>query len=122
LRLREGDLTYAQLQAQVNRAGNVFRAAGIGPEQRVAILLPDGAEFVAAFIGAMKIGAVPVPINTEAQPADLAFMLHDCRARALVAHTNHLSAATALEATLFRVGDTGTGCDFRAALERASAE
>lgn len=84
LRLRNGAVSYGELQGRVNRAGNALKAAGVVPEQRVAILLPDSPEFVAAFIGAMKIGAVPVPINTAARPAELAYMLGDCRARAVV--------------------------------------
>jgi benzoate-CoA ligase family protein len=84
LRLRAGIITYLELQERVNSAGNALRAAGVLPEQRVAILLPDGPEFVAAFIGAMKIGAVPVPLNTSARPNELAYMLGDCRARVIV--------------------------------------
>ncbi len=71
LRLAERDVSYLGLQELTNRAGNALRDAGIAPEQRVAILLPDGPEFVAAFVGAMKIGAVPVPMNTAARPAEL---------------------------------------------------
>jgi benzoate-CoA ligase family protein len=92
LRLRDRMVTYSELQSQVNRAGNALCALGVMPEQRVAILLPDGPEFVAAFIGAMKIGAVPVPLNTAARPHELSYMLGDCRARALVAHESLLAS------------------------------
>jgi benzoate-CoA ligase family protein len=84
LRLSDRTVTYAELQSLVNRAGNALSASGIQPEQRIGILLPDGVEFVAAFIGAMKIGAVPVPLNTAARPAELEYMLADCRARLVV--------------------------------------
>ena len=84
LRLIDGTVTYSELQALVHRAGNSLIAAGIQPEQRVAILLPDGVEFVATFIGAMKIGAVPVPLNTGTRPSELEYMLADCRARLVV--------------------------------------
>jgi benzoate-CoA ligase len=93
LHLPDGDVSYAELQALVNRAGNALTAMGVLPEQRVAILLPDCAEFVAAFIGAMKIGAVPVPLNTAARPAELSYMLGDCRARAQVADATLFKAA-----------------------------
>src|SRR5258707_13780601 len=53
-------------------------------EQRVLLALPDRPEFAEAFWGAMKIGAVPVPVS-DALPADeLAFMLEDSRARAVI--------------------------------------
>ncbi|MBV9168938.1 MAG: benzoate-CoA ligase family protein [Chloroflexi bacterium] len=84
LRMRDRDISYAELQRLCNRAGNALRQAGVEPEQRVAIVLPDGAEFVGTFIGAMKIGAVPVPMNTFGRAEDLAFMLRHSRARAVV--------------------------------------
>ena len=118
LRLVDGDLTYAELQALVNRTGNALCTAGVQPEQRVALLLPDGPEFVASFIAAMKIGAVPVPLNTSARPSELAFMLENSRARALVTTANLLRSAgdCAPQITLV-VGDT-----FDAGLETASVE
>jgi benzoate-CoA ligase len=53
-------------------------------EERVAILLPDLPEFAYAFFGAMKIGAVPVPVNTAFEPRDYEYLLNDSRARILV--------------------------------------
>jgi benzoate-CoA ligase family protein len=93
LHLPHGEVTYAELQTLVNRAGNALTAMGVMPEQRVAILLPDCAEFVAAFIGAMKIGAVPVPLNTAARPTELSYVLDDCRARVLISDTTRFNAA-----------------------------
>jgi benzoate-CoA ligase family protein len=110
-------ISYAELQTLVNRAGNALREAGVMPEQRVAILLPDGPRFVAAFIGAMKIGAVPVPMNTSAREAEVQFMLDDSRAQALVVD----------EGLVGRVGRCVSirlvaGASFEAALDRASPE
>jgi benzoate-CoA ligase family protein len=115
LRLDTGDVSYAELQTQVNRAGNVLRAAGVQPEQRVAILLKDGLEFVATFIGAMKIGAVPVPLNTFARPADQQFMLDDSRARAVVVEADLVNALELHSSQVLVLG-----VDFAAALETAS--
>jgi benzoate-CoA ligase family protein len=122
LRLVDGDLSYRDLQALVNRAGNALRQAGIEPEQRVAILLPDGPEFVAAFLGAMKIGAVPVPINTGARPPELRFMLQDSRARALVGHESLIGPIVEFVDRLFVVGGEQHERSLPAALERASPE
>src|SRR3954453_7933095 len=77
-------LTYWNLAALVNRTGNGLRSLGIAREDRVVLLLPDCPEFIATFLGAMKIGAVPVPVNTLATPEDLAYYLNDSRARAVV--------------------------------------
>src|SRR5215472_1353328 len=118
LRTAEGDVSYAELQGLVNRVGNALRVAGVMPEQRVAILLPDGPEFVATFIGAMKIGAVPVPMNTSARPNELRFMLDDSRARALVTDPALSSPiADGLPSIVFVVGDT-----YETAIKRSSPE
>jgi benzoate-CoA ligase len=77
-------LTYLALDALVNRAGNVLRSIGINPEQRVVLLLHDGPAFYAAFLGAIKIGAVPIPVNTMLRQADYQFILGDSRAVAAV--------------------------------------
>jgi len=86
LALIAGDcrLTYQQVQDLVNRAGNALLGLGVEAEQRVLILCLDCPEWVAAFWGAMKIGAVPVPVNTLMRPADYAYFLNDSRARVLV--------------------------------------
>jgi len=57
-------VTYAQLAEGVNRAGSVFKSLGVRPEQRVALLLLDTPDFAYCFFGAIKIGAVAVPLNT----------------------------------------------------------
>ena len=69
--------------------------SGLEPEQRVAMLLPDGLEWAAVFLGALRIGAVAVPLNTRLAPADWAAMLRDSRARVLVADAALLADAAA---------------------------
>src|SRR5262249_21214282 len=89
---------------------------------RVAIVLGDGVEFVATFVGAMKIGAVPVPLSTQLTPADLRALIADSRARAVVvdaALSDGLVDAEAWRAVLI-VGGEARRQDFAAALERAS--
>jgi len=75
----------------VDRTGNALRALGIEPEQRVALVLPDSPEFVAAFLGAIKIGAIPVTLSTLLTEGDYAYLLADCRARAVVVADRLLS-------------------------------
>ena len=78
-------VTYAELSALVDRAGHALRARGVEPEQRVALLLPDGVGFAAAFFAAIKIGAVAVPLNMRLASGDLRAILADCRPKVLVA-------------------------------------
>ena len=81
---RGGGTTYSQLQIGVNRAGNALRSLGIRIEDRVMLLLHDRVEFAQSFFGAIKIGAVPVPVNTRLGASDYAYLLEDSRARALI--------------------------------------
>ena len=76
----ERQLTYREVLEQVNRAGNALRALDVRIENRVLLLLLDGPEFVAAFFGAIKIGAVPIPTNTLLKPPDYEYLLNDSRA------------------------------------------
>src|SRR3972149_6294716 len=78
-------VTYAELFSLACRAGNALRAVGVEPEQPVALLLPDSPPFAAMFLGAMRIGAVPVPLNTRLRAADYEAILADSRAKVLVA-------------------------------------
>lgn len=78
-----GSYTYAGLAARTNRAGNVLRGLGIGAEDRVLMCMLDGIDFPALFWGAIKAGAVPVPISTMLTSADYDYLLRDSGARAL---------------------------------------
>jgi benzoate-CoA ligase family protein len=77
-------VTYAELTARAARAGNALRGLGLEPEQRVVLALQDTVDFPAVFLGAIKLGAVPVPVNTLLTPAEYVFMVRDSRARVLV--------------------------------------
>ncbi len=54
--------TYKEVRTLANRFGNLLIEAGVEPEQRVIIALPDGPEYVAALFGILKIGAVVVMV------------------------------------------------------------
>ncbi|NIR31199.1 MAG: benzoate-CoA ligase family protein [Gammaproteobacteria bacterium] len=79
-----GRYTYAELADRVNRAGNALRDLGVEMETRVMLCLLDAVDFPAAFFGAMKVGAVPIPVNTLLTSRDFDYMLRDSRARVLV--------------------------------------
>ena len=84
----EERVTYQQLFERTNRAGNALRAAGVRPQDRVLLLLLDSPEFLYAFFGAIKIGAVAVPVNTQARPRDYEYMLRDsCASVAIVSES-----------------------------------
>jgi benzoate-CoA ligase family protein len=77
-------VTYGQLLERVNRLGSALKKLGVRAEERVALLLLDTPEFAYGFFGAIKIGAVAVPMNTMVQPSEWEYMLNDCRARVAI--------------------------------------
>lgn len=76
--------TYREVSALSSRYGHELRARGIGMEDRVFIVLDDGVEWVAAFFGALKVGATVMFLNPQATRDELAFYLEDSRARAII--------------------------------------
>src|SRR5438034_991734 len=79
--------TYTQIAELANRVGKCLLDLGVDMEQRVALLLLDSPQFAASFFGAIKMGAVPIPMNTNLRPNDYIYMLNDSRARVLLIHS-----------------------------------
>jgi acyl-CoA synthetase (AMP-forming)/AMP-acid ligase II len=84
--------TYAELAERVHRLTHVLAAAGVGPDDRVGVLLRHGSEHVEALLAALALRAVPVNLNTRFGPAELADILGDSGAR-LVLHEPELRDA-----------------------------
>ena len=79
-----GSYSYRALADRVDRAGNMLRGLGVIAGRRVLLVLLDGIDFPAVFFGAIKIGAVPVPVNTLLTPGDYSYILNDSQAEVLV--------------------------------------
>ena len=79
-----GDVTYAALAAAVNRAGNALAALGLGPGDRVLMVVKDCPAFFYLFWGAIKAGFVPVPLNTLLRAPDYRFVIENSRAACVV--------------------------------------
>jgi benzoate-CoA ligase len=84
LRWRDRAISYAELAAKVNQTGNALRRLGVRGEERVLLVVLDSPAFVYSFWGALKIGAVPVPVNTALRAEDYAYLLDDSRATTLI--------------------------------------
>jgi long-chain acyl-CoA synthetase len=82
--------TQAQITDRAARGATGFRQAGIGAGAAVALLLRNDFAFFEATQAAGMAGAYPVPLNWHAAPAEWAYILRDCAARALVAHVDLL--------------------------------
>jgi benzoate-CoA ligase family protein len=78
-----GQLTYAQLLDRVQSTAAGLRELGLQPEQRLLMFMSDSADFVAVYLAAMRMGAIPVPVSTMLRADGLAELLRDSRARLL---------------------------------------
>jgi benzoate-CoA ligase family protein len=79
-----GSWTYRDLAARVDSFGRALQSLDIRREERILICLLDSIDWPTAFLGAIKAGVVPVPVNTLLTEDDYRFMLEDSRARLLV--------------------------------------
>src|SRR6201990_3453113 len=79
------ELTYAQLHERVCAAGTALRERGVGREDRVLMILDDSPTFVALFLGAMRIGAVPAPVSFLDTTDNFLHYARDSYAKAIVA-------------------------------------
>jgi benzoate-CoA ligase len=82
--------SYSQIREGMNRFGNALKSLAVRMEERVALLLLDTEIYPQAFFGAIKIGAVPVCLNTMNRSQDFQYYLNDCRARVLVVDSSLL--------------------------------
>jgi benzoate-CoA ligase family protein len=74
-------INYSAMAALAARAGNGLRAAGVAPGDRVILLLADSPAFVATFLGALRIGAVPVTLSTFLSEEEYTYLFEDSGAK-----------------------------------------
>ena len=99
-------VTYRELFERVNQVGNGLRKLGVRIEERVLLLLLDTPEFAASFFGAIKIGAVPVPVNTLLKPTDYEYLLNNSRARVAIVDDSLFSLIEAIPQSRLRYLET----------------
>jgi carnitine-CoA ligase len=78
------EYTYGEFNANVNRAGNALAGLGIGQGDRVGIMLPNIPEHLYTWLGAMKLGAIDVPINPQFKGKLLRDIVDHCDLDAIV--------------------------------------
>src|SRR4051794_30607523 len=86
-------LTYALLDAGVSRAAGLLRDHGVGPGDRVGLQLPNVPFFPIVYFGALKLGAVVVPMNPLLKDREVAYHLSDSGAKVLFAWNGFADAA-----------------------------
>ena len=88
-------IDYAQLRAQTEAIGRQLRGVGVGPDDRVAIVLPNGPAMASAFV-CMAPWCATAPLNPAYKADEFDFYLQDLNARALVVEEGAESAAVAI--------------------------
>ena len=83
--------SYQDLLEKARQAAGAMQALGIGKGDRVAILMPNGEQWLSLFYGAALIGAVTVPVNTRFKAAEIDFCLKQSGAKALFFVSSFLS-------------------------------
>lgn len=84
-----GDFTYSEVDALANRYANLLQHAGVRPEERVMIALPDTADYVGALFGILKLGGVVVMVNPQLKPAEVAYFFEYTRASMAIVHAGN---------------------------------
>ncbi len=85
IRWQEEQVTYGELYRRVCGFGRALRDLGVRREERVLLVLDDSPAFPVAFLGAIRVGAVPIPTNPLLRADDYAYFLQDSSARVVVA-------------------------------------
>src|SRR5437764_5923336 len=78
-------LTYGELLDRINLFSANLSSARIRPSERVAVVLPNGAEFLIAAFSIWKRGAILVPLHSSFQEQEILKYVLDCRVRAVIA-------------------------------------
>jgi len=99
-------VTYAQLDATACQYGHALRHLGVGVQDRVLILLDDRPEMFFVYLGAMKIGAVPVALNLRLSASDLDFTISDSDCKLVVVEPDYMELA---HEGILNAGDAAPG-------------
>jgi benzoate-CoA ligase family protein len=121
-------LSYTELLAQAARMGGLLRELGVRREERVLLVLDDSFLFPAAFMGAARIGAVPVPVSVREHRSNFRHFIEDSYARTVICDLSILDTLSATllghEIQLLAIGadETPGTIELEAALAAQEAE
>lgn len=111
-------VTYATLNENINRFGNVLNNMGVTSMDQVLLALPDGPDFFYAFFGAMKCGARPALSSPDLSREDYEYILNDAQVTALITVSGSEAAAQSSVKKIFIDDDaylsllSGASADF----------
>ncbi len=88
-----GTCTFAELNARANRLARALRRAGLSAGDGVALLCPNRTEFAEVYFAVQRSGLILTPVNWHLAPEEVAYVVADSRARALIADARFAEAA-----------------------------
>ena len=113
-------MSYGELDARVTRLARALRQRGVGAGDRVAVLALNGMETWEAYLAGVRLGAIVVPVNFRLVPDEVAYVLTDSGAVALVVDTALAEVAAKARELAPAVTSTLTiGGDYEEALAAA---
>ena len=92
--------TYAQFNAAVNRAANMLASNDVSKGDVVSLLMPNSAEYIIAYFACWKLGAVAGPINSLLKEQEIAYVISNSEARALLVHPDFQTIIEGIRAEL----------------------
>ncbi len=87
------EVTWGRLHERARRVAAGLTSAGVGPGDRVAFLDKNGIEHFEVMFGAAFCNAVPVDLNWRLAPPEIAYIVEDCQAKALVVGADYVRGA-----------------------------
>lgn len=106
-------LSFGQLAQDSSRFAHGLVARGIQPGDRVAVMLEPSRAFYVAMFGAMKMGAIAVPLFTLFGPDGIALRVQDCQPRLMVTNADKAALVPALPDLQVLVADDGFMADLQ---------
>jgi benzoate-CoA ligase len=110
-----GSHSYQDLSDGINRFANALKDIGIQQEQRLVLCMNDTIDLPICFLGAIKAGVIPVPINTRLTEKDYSYILDDSRASGLIVSHDllplfekHMDSHAALKSVIVSGGGKGS--------------
>lgn len=103
---KDEEYTYKQIQEMINKVGNALHILGVHMEERVMLVMYDSPEALASFYGAIKVGAVPIPINYMYTADDYRYLLNNSRARTIIVHEDFIEQVEYWKEKLLYVENT----------------
>ena len=106
--------TYGEVDERANRVASALVDAGVEPGDRVGLFIPNTLQFPESYFGAMRAGAVPVPLNLRMDPETLVYVVQNAEADVLIGsplladEVQNLAAAADVS-TLFLPGVSDDG-------------